>query len=584
MQLNNYIKKSRGVMKSEGMKELKIAFLANFTITGLAEALKVKCFEEEIFTQTYVSPYNQYVQEILNDSSELYRFAADIIFVVLDKDPLLENFCSFPYHLNDKEREKFIKQKFDEVKDLILKLKKTTAKIVVNNLTIPDYSSRGILESKENFGVRKCIRYFNDLLELQSKNDPQLFIFDFNLFSSKIGYKHVFDEKLSYMGDMRVSPDALVELSTHYLAYILPLVSLNKKCMVLDLDNTLWGGVIGEDGLAGIKLGPDTEGRPFLNFQKRILELFERGIIMAINSKNNPEDVRDVFNNHPYMLLKEHHFACIKTNWQDKATNMLEIAKELNIGLDSLVFLDDDKTNRELIRKIVPEVAVIDLPEDPVLYTKTIEELNLFSTFNLTEDDTRRGEMYIQQIKRKEFEASFSDVATFLRQLNIKLTINNGDKENSARISQLTQKTNQFNLTTKRYLEEDIINFIGSANSIIKYIKVGDRFGDYGITGVIIINKDESEWEIDTFLLSCRILGKNIEFSLMENIIEEALSKGVSKLSAKFIPSKKNIPAKNFLSDCGFELIQEKEAESFYVLDVKKWKKRDFDFIDIIIV
>jgi len=564
MELSDYIIKSKKLVKDSSMKNVRIAFLSNFTITGIAETMKFLCFKNGIYAESYVSPYNQHIQDILNKSSGLYYFKPDIIFILLDIENFLGDSFYFYYRMNGQQRNDLIQKKFDEVKELIKILEKNTnAKIIVNNLLIP------------NFGIKNGISHFNNMLELLSMNNPKLFIFDINLFCSKVGYEFMRDRKISYLGDIKISPSALIKLGFEYMGYIIPLMSMTKKCIVLDLDNTLWGGIVGEDGIENIKLGLEKEGKPFLDFQKRLLELFERGIILVINSKNNYEDAIEVIKSHKYMILKEHHFASMKINWQDKISNMKEIAEELNIGLDSFVYIDDDETNRELMRNFLPEVLVVDLPEDPCFYPSVIEDLTVFNLFNISDEDLNRGRMYADQNKRKQFKVEMVDIESFLKQLEIKVDIMQADKMTIPRIAQLTQKTNQFNLTTRRYQEEDIKSLLEHDKYIIKCINVKDKFGDYGITGVVIIRKynDEGCWNIDTFLLSCRILGKNIEFSLMQNLIDNAKKAGVKNIHGRFIFTKKNKPAENFLEECGFILDKEENGEKCYVLNIGNEKK-----------
>src|SRR3989344_4688791 len=584
MELSDYIIKSKKLVKDSSMKDVRIAFLSNFTITGIAEIMKSLCFEYGIYAECYTSLYNQYAQDILNKSSELYNFKPDVIFILLDIENLFGDNYYFYYRMNVQQRNDFIQENFDEIKGLIRILEENTnAKIIVNNLLVPNYSSRGIIENKQEFGIKKGVCHFNDMLELLSINNSKLFIFDMNLFCSRIGYEFVYDQKMSYLGDMKISPSGLVKLSSKYMGYIIPLMSITKKCIVLDLDNTLWGGIVGEEGIENIKLGPEKEGKQFMDFQKRLLELFERGVILAINSKNNYEDAIEVIKNHKYMILKEHHFASMKINWQDKITNMKEIVKELDIGLDSLVFIDDDKTNREFVREFLPEVLVLDIPEDHCFYPSIIENLVVFNLFNITDDDLNRGRMYADQNKREQFKVEITDVESFLKQLKIKVNIIKVGKMTIPRVAQLTQKTNQFNLTTKRYQEENIQNFLESGDYVIKCINVNDRFGDYGITGVIIVRKhdDEGYWNIDTFLLSCRILGKNIEFSLMQNLIDDAKKAGIKKIHGKFVSTKKNKPAENFLEECGFILNKDENEERDYILNVGN-EKRNNSYVEVL--
>ncbi|MCK4521210.1 MAG: HAD family hydrolase [Nanoarchaeota archaeon] len=564
--LSYYINESKKLIKKKSMKDVKLAFLSNFTINGLAETMKVLCFEQRIYAETYAVPYNQYAQEILNKSSKLYDFNSDIIFILLDSEQLLDSM----YKMDEKQREKYTKEKFDELRGLINILKENTnAKIVFNTLLVPLYSSRGIIENKQKFGLKKSIHRFNEMFESLSIDDSQLFIFDFNSFCSKMGYENLVDRKMYYLGDMRISPMALVNIGIEYMAYIFPLTSSTKKCVILDLDNTLWGGILGEEGTENIKLGPEKDGKPFLDFQKRLLELFERGIILAINSKNNYNDVIEVMKKHKYMLLKENNFACIKINWKDKVTNTREIAKELNIGLDSLVFLDDDKTNRELIKKFIPEVMVVDLPEDPSLYPKVIEDLKVFNTFTITGEDLNRGKMYVSQKKRGELKLKVKDLESFLKQLGIKVNISSAKKSNISRIAQLTQKTNQFNLTTRRYQDADIKKFSESKEYIVKCIDVEDKFGDYGITGIAIVKKNKEDWLVDSFLLSCRILGKEIEKVFLGFIIEEAKKEGIKKLIGEFISTKKNSLAKDFYKSNKFELGKKTNEKEIWNFDLK---------------
>src|SRR3989344_5239626 len=578
MELSDYIIESRKLAKNSSMRDVRIAFLSNFTINGIAETMKFLCFKYKVYAESYISQYNQYAQDILNKSSGLYHFKPDIIFILLDIENFFGDYYYFYYRMDNQQRGDFIQKKFDEIRELIKFLKKNTnAKIIVNTLLIPNYSSRGILENKQDLGIRGGIYNLNNMLESLSVDSPQLFVFDMNSFCSKVGYEFMRDKKMDYLGDMKISPSALVKISFEYMGYIIPLMSMTKKCIVLDLDNTLWGGIVGEEGIENIKLGPEKEGKPFLDFQKRLLELFEKGIILAVNSKNNYEDAIEVIKSHKYMILKEHHFASMKINWRDKVTNMKEIAEDLNIGVDSLVYIDDDKTNRELMKNILPEVFVLDLPEDPCLYPSAIESLTIFNLFNITDEDLNRGKMYADQNRREQFRAETTDIESFLKQLEIKVDIIQANKMTIPRVAQLTQKTNQFNLTTRRYQEEDIRSLLESGKHIIKCINVRDRFGDYGLTGVVIITKCDNGgyWDIDTFLLSCRILGKNIEFSLMQNIIDDARRAGIKKIFGRFISTKKNKPAECFLEECGFLLDKEENEEKCYTLNIGEEKKNN---------
>ena len=270
------------------------------------------------------------------------------------------------------------------------------------------------------------------------------------------------------------------------------------------------------------------------------------------------------------MILKEKHFACLKINWNDKVTNLKDIAQELNIGLDSMVFIDDDQVNRDFVRETLPEVLTIELPKDPSLYVSTLTELNDFHVMKITEEDKQRGKMYTQQKMRVESEKNSTSFEEYLKQLNIKIHIKKADEFTIPRISQLTLKTNQFNLTTKRYQEEDIKNFSQDKKKIVGCAQIEDKFGDNGITSAFIVKKDnEEEWVIDTFLLSCRVIGRGVEEGILDYIINEARKNNVKRIIGNFIPTKKNKPSESFLPNFGFE----KENEH-WVYDLEKYSKK----------
>ena len=571
MNLAEYLIQSQKIIRDNSMKNCRIVFLSNFTINGLGETIKVFCNEHKIYAETYIPNYNQYAQEIFDKTSKLYEFNPDIIFLLIDTEYFLGDLYSFPYRLNSEERKKRIDQKFQELKDMISFLERNIkSKIVLNNFLIPIYSSRGILENKQDYGFKNSIQDLNNMLENLAREDSQLFVFDINILVAKKGYNLFIDNKMNYLADMKLSPSSIISLAEEYLAYIFPLMSMTKKCIVLDLDNTLWRGIIGEDGIANIKLGPEKEGKPFYDFQKKLLELSEGGIILAVNSKNNYNDAIEVIRNHPYMLLREDKFASIKINWNDKVKNIQDIANDLNIGIDSLVFIDDDKTNREFVKEMLPDVFVIDLPEDSCDYARTLEKLKIFNSFSITHEDLEKQEMYAAQKKRDELKSKIASLESFLKELKMEITVMKVDNFNLPRASQLTQKTNQFNLTTKRYTEEDIKHFLNNKNYLLRLIHVKDRFGDYGIAGLAILKKtDPQTLEIDTFLLSCRILGKNIEFAFLQELIEESKKYNIQKIIAKFIPTKKNIPSANFLNEAGF--IFKEEFEGKKKLYFKDW-------------
>lgn len=563
--LSYFLTEAQNIQKKKFEKKIKIAILSSFTINGLAETLQVKSAQKNIECKTYICGYNQYNQEILDKNSNLYRFLPDITFLILDVKSILGNFLYFPYSLTISERQNLIKEKTMEIVSLAQTFTtNSNSKLIITNFSIPKYSQYGIVETKQEYGLHETINNLNQNLMHEFRNMDSVYLYDFNAFVSKYGESQVFNFQQYFFGDIKISLDYIPYLANDLMSYVTASLGLSKKCIVLDLDNTLWGGILGEDGFDGIKLGPQPPGNAYLEFQRYILALFQRGIILAVNSKNNVDDALKVIRDHPYMLIREENFASLKINWNDKVANMKEIAEELNIGLDSIVFFDDDPVNREYMKANLPQVKTVDLPSDPAQYCLVLQEINDFDVLNITKEDATRGQMYIQQRKRKELEQSSLNLQDFLKNLDIKITIKKTDNFTIPRISQLTLKTNQFNLTTKRYQEEDIRKFAHDDKIIVGCTQVEDKFGDNGITGVFIIKKAQpTEWVLDTFLLSCRVIGRDVEKGILNHIINIAKKNGVKKLKAQFISTQKNKPIESFLPDCGF-----KKEDDYWVYDL----------------
>ena len=557
--LSEYIIESKKINSSDFGSKIKIALLGSFTLDGLNETIKVKCSELKVGCDTFYGGYNRYNEEILNSESKLYSFSPDVCFLILDTRNILGDLFYYPYNLSVDKRREFIQNKINELINLIKSFKeKSNSKLVISNFILPTYSPYGIFETKTDYGLQEMVFDLNHKLNNICRDENSIYVYDINGFISKHGEENVFDFQQYFFGDVKVSLSYIPILANDLLGYIKPTLGLNKKCIVLDLDNTLWGGIVGEDGFNKIKLGPQPPGNAYLEFQKYLLALHERGIILAVNSKNNLEDAIQVIKEHPNMILREKHFACLKINWNDKVTNLKDIAQELNIGLDSIVFIDDDPVNRDFVRETLPEVLTIELPKDPSLYVPTLTELNDFHVIKITEEDKQRGKMYTQQRKRVESEKNSASFEEYLKQLNIKIHIKKADEFTIPRISQLTLKTNQFNLTTKRYQEEDIKTFSQDKKKIVGCAQVEDKFGDNGITSVFIIKKDnEEEWIIDTFLLSCRVIGRGVEEGILDYIINEARKNNVKRIIGNFIPTKKNKPSESFLANFGFEKVND---------------------------
>lgn len=320
-----------------------------------------------------------------------------------------------------------------------------------------------------------------------------------------------------------------------------------KKCIVVDLDNTLWGGIIGEDGMDGLKLSLTSPGSSFLAFQQALLDHYHRGIILAINSRNNPEDAWEVIRNHPNQILKEYHFAAARINWDDKAKNIRELAEELNIGLDSMVFLDDDPTNRALVRALVPEVDVPELPVDPKEYTKFLHSLDYFTNEVVTDEDSMRGNLYVTERLRKESEKAYQSKEDFLKSLSLELTMYENNASCIPRLAQLTEKTNQFNTVKHPLTEAEIASYMASDDHLVFHARLCDTFGDYGVILFALIEKQGDIWNISSLLMSCRVFDRGVEDAFFAAIVQKAYTEGVSSITVAIEETAKNLPVREFV-------------------------------------
>jgi FkbH-like protein len=544
----------------------KISLLSNFTIDGLSDVLQVMSYEQNMHVQIYQSAYDNYRQEIFDSTSNWKKSSFELTFLILDFESMMGNNLFEFYSWNEKKREDYCTDFINEFKNLIeTALTNSSGKIIVNNFPLLAFSPMGIFDHKINFTLSDLINNLNSLIRQLTMSNTSLFCIDFSSFLQQFGSDNIQDQRWKYLADMKISPLYLPTFGEYLIGFLKPLFGKTKKCLVLDLDNTLWGGIVGEDGINGIKLDEKPPGNTFLEFQKIIKQFYDRGIILAINSKNNLNDVMEVFEKHPKMVLKLSDFASYQINWNDKASNMKIISEELNIGLDSLVFWDDDPVNRELIKQTIPEVYVVDVPEDSSFYAQKLMNLDVFHTFTFTDEDSKKGKIYAEQEQRKNQLRTFSNLDDFLLSLNMEISIEFLNDFTVPRVSQLTMKTNQFNLTTKRYSEEQIKSMSVDINYLIKTFSVSDKFGDNGLTGLYIIKKTSThEWNIDTFLMSCRIMGRKIEDTMLNDLLQECKNSKIKKLTGIYLPTMKNDVTKDLYLKHGFSKI----SDTVYVLEL----------------
>jgi FkbH-like protein len=555
---------------SNGAK-LKVGILRNITVDTFVPLLKYLLINEGFVPEVYTSGFDLIIQETMDPNSGLYKSGVDIIINFIHCPTLVpELYTDFGA---------FISKTPDEIKaavlgyyeDVISNIRKhSSARIMLTNLEMVANPTLGIYESQNTSGQNSVIESINhELVKLIKKHD-NIYVIDLPHVITKIGGEAIYDKKQWYMAKSPYSVAGYKLIALECLKLVRSLYGKTKKCLVVDCDNTLWGGIIGEDGLNGIQIGHSHPGNIFYDFQQQILNLYNRGIILAINSKNNYDDVMEVLNKHPDMLLREKHFAAIYANWNNKTDNMKAIAEELNIGMDSMVFIDDSEFECNLMKEILPAVTVIELPKDKALFPTTLAEDTSFESVYFSDEDKKRGELYRNNAVRKKAKSGFTDISSYYKSLEMEVDIYPVDDFSLARVAQLSQRTNQFNVTTKRYTEDEIKGMINAGKNSVSCLKVSDKYGDIGMVGAAIIEYKKDEASIDTLLMSCRIIGRGIEEVFLKAILNKAYANGFRKITSTYIKTNKNQVVEDFFEKNNFAIIENESGNKYYKLEINK--------------
>ena len=512
-----------------------IALLSNITIESLADALS-KTTGEEIYT----SPgYNTWLQDLL--TADFGSTKPEAVFVILDGKQLFGDM--FPAEWEQ------TKQVMDETLAVI-------SNFTAAHKDIPLFVSSLDLQKKKispYISARiehKAMSYWLEALETNG-----IPVIDIAELAANIGRDKFYSPRMWYMGSIPYSMTGERAIAEEISNAFNALKGRRAKCIILDLDNTLWGGVIGEDGIGGIELSTSKEGARFRDFQKRLKELKEEGVILAVVSKNNMEDALDGINNHPDMVLRSDDFVAIKANWEPKPVNIEALSKELNLGLDSFVFIDDNPVEREAVKIALPQVIVPEFPKDTANLEKFAIEISrkYFPTLRLTSEDTKKTEQYQLEARRSELKKSTLTLEEYLKSLEMKLTIREIDENDITRAAQLTQKTNQFNLTTRRFTESDIREIKDSPNCRIWIGELEDKFGSYGKVILAIVKIEGEKAVIDTFLMSCRVMGRNVETDFLVHIEKELAKDGIREIIGEYIPTSRNSVVDSFWKNQGYQ-------------------------------
>lgn len=542
----------------------KVSILSNVIVNTFKEPLEYLIRRNNLNPEITIGNFDNIVQDSATQSdNDLVIVAYELLNIIDNVDGYVEGWSQeISYQLEEKIK--------DEL-DLVLMHLSKTPKVIVNLFSTLPFPNTYDKHSKLD---RLSASLNKHLLQKDQKN---LYCINIDKIVAEVGLKEAYDFRF-YLSSK--APYTLSFFKKYALAIepeIRKMSGKAKKALLLDCDNTLWKGVIGEDGLQGINMSASSNaGKPYNDVQQIAKFLAANGVILVLVSKNNLNDVEEVFKNHPDMVLKPEDIVLWKVNWNDKATNIFEVAKELNIGLDSLVFVDDSDFEINLVKQKLPEVLTLQVPKQVYNYKNTFTEMAL-TYFNLatTEEDKNKAQQYKQQFEREQEKQQFGSTEVYIQSLEIKVKMKLNDSDNLSRLAQLTQKTNQFNLTTRRYTETEMEHFLNDKHHFVFSCAVSDKFGDSGITVLAILKPGveiDNEVQIDTFLMSCRVIGRKIETAVMMEILNFLKAKGYDKVRAYYFPTPKNNQVIEFYETCGFNLLDQENGNKVYELTLSDFQ------------
>ncbi len=537
---------------------IRIALMGDSSTQFLATAIRGEGYDRGYNIILYESDYNQTERQALDPTSEYHQFAATYTIIFLSTHKLLEKYslstAAEQLHLAD--------ERIELIKELCGNIEGT---VICFNYPEIDDSVFGSYANKVPLSFTYQLRKLNyDLMKLSSEI-PNLFICDIAALQNKFGRDFIFDSHIYVSTEMLLSLDSIPYIASRCLDIVSAVEGKFKKCLILDLDNTLWGGVVGDDGWERIQIGHNLGiGKVYTEIQEWVKKLKNRGIIIAVCSKNDEDKAKEPFEKNPEMILRLEDISVFIANWDNKVNNIKLIQSILNIGFDSMVFLDDNPFERNLVRENIPGIIVPELPDDPGDYLEYLYSLNLFETASYSETDSKRTEQYRQEAVRVSQRMKFTDEADYLKSLDMKAKVEKFNDYNTPRIAQLSQRSNQFNLRTVRYTENDIIEMRDNAEYACFAFSLSDKYGDNGLISVVIMKVlDAKTLFIDTWFMSCRVLKRGMENFILDTIAEYAKDNGYHKLIGEYIPTAKNGMVKNLYTELGFTESPNNERNEF---------------------
>ena len=554
-----------------GLKQLRVALLSSFSIEFVQDSLMALGLLGGMRIEIYRAGFGTFRQELLDPDSALYAWSPDVVILAVEGEDWVPAAFGGYMEVKEDDFENIASRFKEEVSALVGAFRaRSTSPLLIHNIAQPSWRKLGILDPKPANGQGPVISQLNDALSAVARAATDVHVIDYAALVNRHGAMNWYDERMKLYAKAPIASVMQAHLCAEYVKFFSAFAGLTKKCLVLDLDNTLWGGVVGEDGLEGIQLGPDYPGSAFMEFQRLLLDLHRRGVLLAIASKNNPADVEEVFAGHRFMILRREHFADVQIHWEAKSQSLVRIAERLSIGLEQMVFVDDNPAECEEVRRALPMVLVIQLSGQPEYYVRTVQEAGLFDTLTISAEDRRRGDLYRQRAQANAARLNVTSVEDYYRDLEMEIIVAPVDRASLSRTAQLTQKTNQFNVTTLRYSEAEIARRTADPIWTTATVGVKDKFGDNGIVGVVMAQERGENLDIDTLLLSCRVIGRTVETAMLAHLCDQARRRRIKAVTARVVPSRKNAPARDVFERHGFSKIGEDDAgATFWSLDLQ---------------
>ncbi len=530
--------------------EQRLALLGDSATQFLAKAIRAYGYEEKMRLEVFDADFDQLDAQIVDAESEMYHFQPEFIVLYLSAERLWARFAATPLDARSNFSTRILNEIHGWWKTIASFSK---AKIIHFNFVEINDGVFGHFAAKSAASFPFQIKKINCELMTLAQAEKHVFIADLAGLTAHAGYATAHDPRLYATARVALALDFLPVAAKAVVDIVKAISGAIRKCLVLDLDNTLWGGIIGDDGMENIEIGELGLGHAYDALQQWARELKHRGIILAVCSKNNEDTAKKPFRDHPEMTLRLEDIAVFIANWDNKAENIQRIQQILNIGLDSMVFLDDNPFERNLVRELLPAVTVPELPEDPTLYVPYLRSLNLFETASFSEEDLRRTGQYQEEFARVDFQKAFTSIDDYLASLEMASVVSRFEKFAIPRVAQLTQRSNQFNLRTVRYTEADIERFDQSDEFVPMALHLRDKFGDYGLIAVVILRRlDQESAFIDTWIMSCRVLKRGMEEFTVNQMARRARVRGLRRLVGEYLPTPKNGLVKDLLPKMGF--------------------------------